>query len=89
MSVQLTPQQSEYVQALMKSGAYRDEVQVIDEALSLLTRHEELRACVNSGVQQLDQGQFRTYRPDERERFIREIDEASQALRTEMRKESA
>jgi Arc/MetJ-type ribon-helix-helix transcriptional regulator len=88
MSVQLTPQQSKSVQALMQSGAYRDEAQVIDEALSLLTKHEELRACVNAGVRQLDQGQYRTYQPNERERFMRDIDKASQERGTQMRGES-
>jgi antitoxin ParD1/3/4 len=81
MTIQLTPEQTKSIQTLVQSGAYRNENQVIDEALGLLKSQQELRARVNAGVQQLDQGQYRTYQTHERERFLDDVDGASQARR--------
>ena len=81
MTIHLTPEQSKSIQTLVQTGAYRDEIQVIDEALDLLKAQQELRAQVNAGVQQLDQGQYRTYQPHERERFLDDVEAASRARR--------
>ena len=88
MTIQLTPEQSKSIQSLVQTGAYRDEMQVIDEALVLLKSQQELRARVNAGVQQLDQGQYRTYHPQERERFLDDVEAASQAMRAKAREGS-
>jgi Arc/MetJ-type ribon-helix-helix transcriptional regulator len=81
MTIQLTPEQSKSIQKLVQTGAYRDEIQVIDEALDLLKSQQELRARVNAGVQQLDQGEYRTYQAHERQRFLDDIEAASRARR--------
>lgn len=86
MTIHLTPEQSESVQWLVQTGAYRDEVEVIDEALALLKRQLELHAQVTAGIHQLDRGQYTTYQPHERERLLDEVEAASRALAVEIQR---
>jgi Arc/MetJ-type ribon-helix-helix transcriptional regulator len=89
MTIELTPEQLKSVQALVQAGTFRDEVHVIDEAIRLLREKEELRARINAGVRQLDEGHYRTYQPDQRDRFISDIEAASRARSIGSRKDSA
>ena len=73
MTIQLTPEQSKSVQALLQTGAYRDDSQVIDEALQLLKQREELRAQIQRGVDDLDEGRYRDYSEDELDVLMNDI----------------
>jgi len=56
MSVEMTPELQGLVQNIFRSGTYRDENEVLSEALRLLERREQLRREVNAGIEQLEQG---------------------------------
>ena len=65
MNVSLTPQLEKLVQDRVKSGRYTSASEVIREALRLLETHDraidqglaQLRADVDAGLRQLDEGQ--------------------------------
>jgi Arc/MetJ-type ribon-helix-helix transcriptional regulator len=56
----LTPHQQAVVDALVSSGRFSNERQVLDEALELLKQRDELRAMLEIGVAQLDRGERHT-----------------------------
>ncbi len=89
MTIQLTQQQHESIQGFVRTGSFMNETQVIDEALLLLKKREELRAMVDEGVKQLDSGQYRTYGPGDIDRFVRDIEEASERLSEQRRQRTA
>ena len=64
MAVEIPADLREFVHAAITSGNFKDEGEVIGEALRLLRLREQLRADVNSGFRQLDAGQCAEY--DER-----------------------
>ncbi len=57
MGLELTPEQEELVQTLFQSGKFTSESEVVDEALGLLTRRDQLRAEIDEGLAQLDRGE--------------------------------
>ena len=57
MSVQITPELEGLVQSIFQSGNYRDESEVLGEALRLLEKRERLRRDIDAGIRQLDEGQ--------------------------------
>jgi putative addiction module CopG family antidote len=65
MTIQLTPEQSKSIQTLVQSGAYRDDGQVIDEAIRLLVQREQLRVEIQRGIEDIEQGRYRDYGEDE------------------------
>jgi Arc/MetJ-type ribon-helix-helix transcriptional regulator len=89
MTIRLTPQQHESIQGFVRTGTFVNEAQVIDEALHLLKQREDLRAMVDEGIKQLDNGQYRTYGPGEVDRFVRDIEEASDRLSEDRRQRRA
>ena len=56
MSVQITPELDDLVQSILRRGQYRDENEVLGEALRLLERRDQLRRDVNAGIRQLEEG---------------------------------
>jgi antitoxin ParD1/3/4 len=58
MASDLSPENAQYIQAAIESGAYRDERQALDEAVALLKTRDALRNDVNAGIAQADQGQL-------------------------------
>ena len=78
MARQLANQHEEIVERIIASGAYDDADAVIDEALRLLVEHEQLRqlrAKLQSGIDQLDRGEGIEFSPEwsaERLRIARE-----------------
>ena len=73
MSVQITPELEGLVQSIFQSGNYRDESEVLDEALRLLEKRERLRRDVKAGVEQLDRGEYTEYGEDSLPRFLDDI----------------
>jgi len=57
MSVEMTPELDGLVQSIFRCGQYRDENEVLGEALRLLERRDQLRRDVNAGIRQLEEGQ--------------------------------
>ena len=73
MNFQLTPALEQFVQVRMKSGEYRNQSEVICEALRLLMRKEEyrarklqqLRAAVKEGTDAIARGDYTELADDE------------------------
>ena len=57
MSVQITPEVEGLVRSIMSDGRYRDEAEVLSEALRLLQNRDRLRAEINDGIAELDRGE--------------------------------
>ena len=73
MTIQLTPEQSKSIETLVQTGAYRDDKQVIDEAIRLLVQREQLRVEIQRGIDDLEQGRYRDYAEDELDLLMDDI----------------
>jgi Arc/MetJ-type ribon-helix-helix transcriptional regulator len=73
MTIQLTPEQTRSIQTLVQTGAYRDDLQVIDEAIRLLVQREQLRVEIQRGIDDLEQGRYRDYGEDELDVLMADI----------------
>lgn len=75
MQVQLTPQIESIVKALLETGEYRDQDEVIAEAILLLDderQRRDLRATLAVGQAQIDRGEYVFLTPQLREEIRRE-----------------
>jgi antitoxin ParD1/3/4 len=77
MSTTIAPEIVAKVQAFVESGAYASESEVLDQALDLLERRDQLRALVKVGLDELDRGE----RLDGEEVFRELEDEAEEIER--------
>ncbi|MEK6644914.1 MAG: type II toxin-antitoxin system ParD family antitoxin [Planctomycetota bacterium] len=59
MNIHISPENEQFIQSAIDSGAFTDPRQVLDEALSLLKKREALRHDVEAGLAQLDRGEGR------------------------------
>jgi putative addiction module CopG family antidote len=75
MTIRLTHEQSQFIHAFVQTGAFRDEIQVIDEALQLLRQREELRHEIQVGIDDLKSGHFRDYGEDELDKLLSDVAE--------------
>jgi len=57
MSVEMTPELENLVESILDAGGYRDENEVLSEALHLLQQRDRLRAEINKGIEELDRGE--------------------------------
>ena len=57
MSTTITPELEQIVQSLVATGDYRNEHEVLTEALELLRRRDVLRAEIQIGIEELDRGE--------------------------------
>jgi len=57
MTIEISPNNERYIEAVVQTGEYRNRSQVVDEALDLLRQRDALRNDVNAGVEQLDRGE--------------------------------
>lgn len=73
MAVTITPEIEGLVETLFRSGDYEDRLQVLDEALKLLQRRQDLMHKVRAGVEQLDAGLYTEYDERSREQFRADI----------------
>lgn len=78
MNVSLRPQYEEMVRRKVESGHYRDECEVLEEALQLLDERDrlaELRALIAHADEQINRGEVMEWTPDTMAEIIREADE--------------
>lgn len=73
MSVQITPELEAIVSEIFSEGEFRDEEEVLREALNLLRKRQQLIRDVNAGVAQLDGDECREYDENSHDRFLDEI----------------
>jgi Arc/MetJ-type ribon-helix-helix transcriptional regulator len=57
MSMQLSPENEQYVQSAVSMGLYHDRGEALDTAVELLKRREALIRDVNRGIEQLERGE--------------------------------
>ena len=57
MSVEIPSDLSPFVDAVIRSGHYQSEAEVVAEALRLLKRREALAEDIRLGIEQLDRGE--------------------------------
>ena len=57
MSVEIPDDLTPFVDAVIRSGHYESEVEVVAEALRLLKRREALAEEIRVGIEQLDRGE--------------------------------
>jgi antitoxin ParD1/3/4 len=89
MNISLTPQLEKLVQDRVKSGRYTSASEVVREALRLLETHDQaisqglaqLRADVDAGLRQLDDGQATPFDESAVERIKRRGRERLAALK--------
>lgn len=58
MSDGISPDNARYLDESVRQGVYRDQDHALDEAIRLLRQRDQLRADVQAGVQQADQGEL-------------------------------
>jgi|GEM_PF-5941264 len=58
MNLQITPDIKEKINNILQAGDYETETEVIDDALNLLQKRNQLRSDIQEGIRQLDRGQF-------------------------------
>jgi putative addiction module CopG family antidote len=58
MNIDLSAENRRYVRHLVEAGAYSNEGEVLDEAVTLLRKRDELRADVLAGIREADRGEF-------------------------------
>ena len=56
MHANLAAEQSQFLQAAIASGKYRDETEALNEAVFLLQRRDELRSILEVGQKELEAG---------------------------------
>jgi Arc/MetJ-type ribon-helix-helix transcriptional regulator len=54
MQVDLSPEASQFLSAVVASGKYRDENDALTEAVELLRRRDELKSLLEVGEKELD-----------------------------------
>jgi len=57
MSVEVTPEIEEIVQAIYRTGHYENESEVIHEALNLLRKRDQLRLEIKQGLLEIERGE--------------------------------
>ncbi|HEY2760507.1 MAG TPA: hypothetical protein VGI75_07180 [Pirellulales bacterium] len=57
MSIQITGEMEQLIHAICLGGNYANEMEVMGEALKLLSRREQLRGEIQAGIAELDAGQ--------------------------------
>ena len=57
MSDTLSPKNEQFIQTAIRRGDYRDRGQVLDEAMELLRKRDDLRRDIQQGIGELDRGE--------------------------------
>ena len=58
MISRLSADNEEYLNRVVKDGAYQDQREALDEAVALLRKRDQLRADVRAGIRQADRGEL-------------------------------
>lgn len=58
MSGNISPENEQFIQHVVETGVYHSREEVLDEALLLLRRQEDLRREVNLGIEQIQRGDY-------------------------------
>lgn len=86
MTIELTPEQKQYVERQVATGKYASESTLVQQALEVLQRRDEriaeVQAGVQRGVEDMEAGRYRTIStPAEAEALAEEIKQRGRELR--------
>jgi Arc/MetJ-type ribon-helix-helix transcriptional regulator len=57
-NLQITLEIKQKIETILEAGGYETETEVIDDALNLLQKRNQLRMAIQDGLKQLDGGEF-------------------------------
>lgn len=57
-NLQITLEIKQKIDTILEAGGYETETEVIDDALNLLQKRNQLRMAIQEGLRQLDGGEF-------------------------------
>jgi len=57
-NLQITLEIKQNIDTILEAGGYETETEVIDDALNLLQKRNQLRMAIQEGLRQLDGGEF-------------------------------
>lgn len=85
MVEQLSPDNERYIDEAIARGAYRNRLELVDRAVELLRRRDELQSQLDEGLEALARGEFVEYGggTEDRRRFMEDIRRGSQQNRDE------
>ena len=89
MTLELTPEQIASIQAFVQTGAYRNEAEVIDQALKSLLERDELRCKIQEGIDDLENGRYKEYGEDDLDQFMADIEGTSERLLRERKQQAS
>jgi len=58
MNLEITQEIKQKIESLLQAGDYETETEVINDALNLLQKRNQLRVDIQEGLRQLDRGDF-------------------------------
>jgi putative addiction module CopG family antidote len=82
MSIELSSELEDFVQKRVTSGDYSSEAEVIRAAFGLLEEREQLLREIDIGIRQLDAGESTEYDAHSKERFLADIRDEGDRLRS-------
>jgi Arc/MetJ-type ribon-helix-helix transcriptional regulator len=89
MTLELTPEQIASIQAFVRTGAYRNEVDVIDQALKSLLERDQLRRKIQEGIDDLENGRYKEYGENDLDQFMADIEATSERLLRERKQQAS
>jgi Arc/MetJ-type ribon-helix-helix transcriptional regulator len=81
MSTDLSPENEQFIQAVVRSGTFTTRGEALDMAVELLKRRQELLDHIDEGTRQLGSGESRQYAPSDVDHFLQDIRAAKSQLR--------
>jgi len=58
MSIDISPENEQFIQHVIETGVFHNRGQVINEAFDLLKKREQLRRDVDLGIEQIQRGDY-------------------------------
>jgi len=65
MTTDLSPENEQYIQNAIAAGQYHDRGEILDRAVELLKKREQLIRDVNLGIEQLERGEGKIWDMEE------------------------
>jgi len=72
MSSSLSPENERYIEHAILAGVYQDRGEILDKAVELLRRREQLLRDVNRGIEQLERGEGKPFDTEKIKAVVRE-----------------
>ena len=73
MSIDISPDQQEFVRHELECGHFANEQELVAEAIELLRARQGVLGKLDRGIAELGRGEGVTYGPEDRQRFLADI----------------